>query len=85
MIPGEYVHTFGDVHIYDNHKEAVETQLQRTPKQLPKLVMNVGDDAWKWATSLYEFDNGFAPEKFTLENYNPDPFIKAELSTGLIK
>lgn len=83
MIPGEFVHTFGDVHIYDNHKNAVEEQLQREPAKLPTL--NINDLlAWDNQSSIFNFDH-LAISDFTLENYNPQPAIKAELSTGLKK
>lgn len=83
MVPGEFIHSFGDAHVYDNHKEAMEEQLSRTPTELPKLKINslpfdyleAGED---WDNFLY----GLKIEDFTLEGYNPQPAIKAELSTG---
>ena len=96
MVPGEFIHTFGDVHIYDNHKEAVEEQLTREPKQLPKLVFkdefhylcgNLNKEAVtveekvEWLLdSLKQWDW----DLFALENYDPYPAIKAELSTGTV-
>ncbi len=82
MIAGEFIHTFGDVHIYDNHTEAVEEQLKREPVKLPNLKLSNSFDwqnydlnsIWDWGMQLFE-----------LENYNPQPSIKAELSTGLKK
>lgn len=80
MIPGEFIHSFGDVHIYENHMDAVNEQLTREPKQLPKIhladidyeaMINSTGDEWKGA--------------FVIEGYEPHPSIKAELSTGLIK
>jgi thymidylate synthase len=83
MIPGDFIHTFGDVHIYDNHKEAVETQLAREPMPLPKLVETREID---WVTIGKTFDfSSLSHTDFKLEDYNSHPSIKAELSTGLIK
>ena len=67
---GDYVHTFGDVHIYNNHFEQVHKQLSRTPKSLPTMKLNpeVKDN----------FDFDF--EDFTLENYEPYPGIKAPVA-----
>lgn len=67
---GDYVHTFGDVHIYNNHFEQVKKQLSRTPKALPTMKLNpeIKDI----------FDFGF--EDFTLENYEPYPGIKAPVA-----
>ena len=85
MIPGEFIHTFGDVHIYDNHMEQVDIQLSRTPKPLPQLDLS----SWiKSSTKEKDFDldkwlNSVGYEDFGLEGYDPDPAIKAKLSTGL--
>ena len=67
---GDYVHTFGDVHIYNNHFEQVNKQLKRIPKALPTMKLNpeIKDI----------FDFGF--EDFTLENYEPYPGIKAPVA-----
>jgi thymidylate synthase len=82
MIPGEFIHTFGDVHIYDNHIEAVEEQLSREPRELPSLFIDEEVcDAYLPNLDL----NSLTPQDFLLENYNPHPAIKAELSTGLKK
>lgn len=83
MIPGEFIHTFGDVHIYDNHKEAVEEQLKRTPTELPYLQIDSTLDFQVQeldtiVTLLNTYD-------FVLLNYNPQAAIKAELTTGLKK
>jgi len=67
---GEFIHTFGDVHLYNNHLEQARLQLSRIPKPLPKMKIN------EKVTSI--FDLKF--EDFTLQNYYPDPHIKAEVS-----
>lgn len=66
----EFIHTFGDVHIYLDHLEQVNTQLLRSPKDLPKLVLNQS------ITSIEDFKF----EDIVLENYNPDPLIPAKVS-----
>ena len=68
--PGEFVHTFGDVHIYNNHLEQVKLQLTREPRELPVMKINP------------EVKNilDFKYEDFTLENYNPHPAIKGAVS-----
>jgi thymidylate synthase len=68
--PGEFIHTFGDAHIYDNHLDAVKEQLLREPKPLPKLVL---DPAFK------KIDD-FKPEHAKIDGYDPHPAIKAELA-----
>lgn len=93
MVPGEYVHTFGDVHIYDDHNEAVNEQLTRTPNKLPKLYINdefwnpenvLFDDITKLSSQkLTEFVNSWKYEDFDLVGYDPQSLIKAKLSTGL--
>lgn len=87
MIPGEYIHTFGDVHIYDNHKDAVEEQLSRTPTELPKLIFDGMTDEVFQYTDIDVFlkfvEN--ESERFQLIDYTPQPAIKAELSTGMKK
>ena len=84
MVPGEFIHTFGDVHIYDNHKEQVDVQLTRAPRDLPTLkIVDEGND---WAAiSNLDFDliEVLGPEDFIIEGYNPHPSIKGKLSTGL--
>ena len=67
---GDYVHTFGDVHIYNNHFEQVHKQLSRTPKELPTMKLNPE------IKNIFDFDF----EDFTLENYSPDPGIKAPVA-----
>ena len=67
---GEFVHTFGDVHIYNNHFEQVEKQLSREPKSLPTMKLNPN------IKNIFDFDF----EDFTLENYDPHPGIKAPVA-----
>ena len=68
--PGDFVHTFGDVHIYNNLIEQVKTQLQRTPRPLPTMKINPE------VKDIF----GFKFDDFTLENYDPWPAIKGEVS-----
>ena len=82
FLPGIYTHTFGDVHIYDNHIEPLLTQIARKPKTLPHLRMNIPwDEIGRDASGLTKLKH----EWFTLEGYDPHPFIKGELSTGMVK
>jgi thymidylate synthase len=67
---GEFVHTFGDVHIYRNHLEQVHLQLTREPRQIPKMVLNPG------VRDLFDFKY----EDFSLKDYNPHPSIKAPIA-----
>tara|TARA_B100001564_G_C20629083_1_gene666187 strand:- start:717 stop:1511 length:795 start_codon:yes stop_codon:yes gene_type:complete len=67
---GEFIHTFGDAHIYLNHKEQVNKQLKRTPKGLPTLKIN------RDVQSIFDYKY----EDFSLEGYNPDDHIKAPVS-----
>lgn len=67
---GDYVHTFGDVHIYNNHFDQVHKQLERTAKALPTMKLNPD------IKDIFDFDF----EDFTLENYNPEPGIKAPVA-----
>ncbi len=69
---GEFVHTFGDVHIYENHLEQAKEQLTRTPKPFPTVRID------PVATTLLNF----RPEHVVLENYDPHPPIKAELTVA---
>ncbi len=68
--PGEFVHTFGDLHIYKNHFNQVNEQLSRTPKKLPKMIINPD----KKDIFSFEYDD------FELIDYNPDPGIKAPIA-----
>lgn len=70
--PGEFIHSYGDVHIYANHMEQVKEQLKRTPRPLPKV---------KIKGSLKNIDD-FRPKDVVLENYNPYPPLKADLSVS---
>ena len=67
---GDFVHTFGDVHIYSNHMEQVELQLTRTPRPLPQMKLNPE------IKDIFDFDFN----DFQLENYDPHPGIKAQVA-----
>ena len=67
---GDFVHTFGDAHIYSNHKEQIELQLSRTPKSLPTMKMNPE------VKDLF----GFTFKDFELLNYDPHPLIKGSVA-----
>ncbi len=71
---GDLVISFGDVHIYNNHRDAVAEQLAREPRKLPKLLMDPDYDR-------PDFDK-YRFEDFTLADYDPHPAIKGELSVG---
>jgi len=68
--PGEFIHTLGDAHIYLNHIEQVKTQLQRTARPLPKMILNPE------VTRVTDFKY----EDFKLEDYNPYPHIKGKVA-----
>ncbi len=68
--PGHFVHTLGDTHIYRNHMEQVQLQLTRTPRPLPRMVLNPD------VKSLFDFKF----EDFTLEEYDPWPHIPGKVS-----
>ncbi len=63
---GEFIHTFGDAHIYNNHMEQVELQLSREPRALPKMIINPE------VKDIFDFTF----DDFTLTDYNPYPHIK---------
>jgi thymidylate synthase len=67
--PGEFVHTFGDLHIYENHRDQAREQLAREPKPFPTVSFSESFDSL----------DAFKPEFVTLENYDPHPPIKADL------
>jgi len=68
--PGEFIHTFGDAHLYLNHLEQAELQLERDPRALPKLEINPD------VRSLFDF----VYEDFRLTGYEPHPHIKAQVA-----
>lgn len=68
--PGDFVHTLGDTHIYRNHFDQVKLQLQREPRELPRMIINPE------VKSIFDFKY----EDFRLEGYDPWPAIKAEVS-----
>lgn len=68
--PGEFVHSFGDVHLYNDHIEQAKLQLSRTPKALPKMKINPD------VKDLFSFKH----EDFELVDYDPEPHIKATVS-----
>ncbi len=70
LLPGEFVHTFGDVHLYKNHLEQAALQLSRTPRPLPKMLLNPK------VASIFDFKY----EDFSLVDYNPYPAIHAPIS-----
>ena len=67
---GEFIHTFGDVHIYNNHIDQVKLQLSREPKELPKMIINPK------IKSIFDFTYS----DFELVNYHPYPTIKAPIA-----
>lgn len=68
--PGEFIHTTGDTHLYLNHLDQARLQLTRTPRKLPRMVINPD------VKSIFDFTY----EDFSLEGYDPWPHIKAEVS-----
>ncbi|NOT92264.1 thymidylate synthase [Ferruginibacter sp.] len=67
---GDFVHSFGDTHIYNNHVAQVKKQLQREPRPYPQMIIN------KSVKNIFDFKY----EDFSLVNYNPYPSIKADIS-----
>ncbi len=67
---GDFIHTFGDVHIYSNHKEQVEEQLKRSPKPLPKIRLNPN------IKSIFDFTY----DDIELMDYDPHPLIKGKVA-----
>ena len=67
---GEFIHTFGDAHIYNNHFEQLELQLSREPKPLPKMILNPN------VKNIFDFTF----EDFTLVDYDPHPHIKGAVA-----
>ena len=70
LMPGEFIHSFGDVHVYTNHLDQVNLQLSRDFRPLPQMVLNPN------VTDLFAFQY----EDFTLLNYDPHPPIKASVA-----
>lgn len=70
MVPGDFVHTYGDLHIYANHFGQVGEQLSRAARRLPTLRLNPE------VKDIFSFK----VEDFTLEGYDPHPAIKAEVA-----
>ncbi len=68
--PGEFVHTFGDAHLYLNHLEQADEQLRRTPRALPRMEINPA------VTSIFKFRY----DDFKLTGYEPHPHIKADVA-----
>ena len=68
--PGDFVHTFGDAHLYDNHIEQAREQLTREPRPLPTMRIQPG------VGSIFDFEY----EHFRLENYHPHPHIAAPIA-----
>ena len=68
--PGDFIHTFGDAHIYSNHFEQMKLQLTRKPRKLPTIKIN------NKVKNIFDFKF----EDFILENYNPHPHIKGKVA-----
>jgi len=70
LVPGEFIHTFGDVHLYANHLEQARLQLSRMPRPLPRMRLDPR------VSDLF----AFRYQDFVLEGYDPHPLIKAEVA-----
>ena len=70
IISGDFIHTFGDAHIYTNHFEQMKLQLTREPKKLPTIKIN------NEVKNIFDFKF----EDFILENYDPHPHIKGKVA-----
>ena len=70
LVPGEFVHTFGDVHLYSNHVEQAKTQLERAPFPLPTMLLN---------PDIKNIDD-FRFDDFVLKDYQSHPAIKAPIA-----
>ena len=70
LAPGEFIHTFGDAHLYSNHFEQARLQLTREPRALPQMQLNPE------VQNLFDFRF----EDFELQNYDPHPHIKAQVA-----
>jgi len=70
LAPGEFIHTFGDAHLYLNHLDQARLQLARPPRRLPELRINAA------VTDVF----AFRFEDFAVEGYDPHPHIKAKVA-----
>tara|TARA_A100001037_G_scaffold252669_1_gene236789 strand:- start:1281 stop:2075 length:795 start_codon:yes stop_codon:yes gene_type:complete len=68
--PGDFIHTFGDAHLYENHFDQALKQLERKPKKLPKIIINPK------VKNIFDFSY----EDFTLKGYDPHPHIRAPVA-----
>jgi thymidylate synthase len=68
--PGDFIHTLGDAHLYMNHLEQADRQLEREPRRLPRMIINPD------VRSIFDFTYG----DFRVEDYDPHPHIKAEVA-----
>lgn len=72
LYPKEFIHTFGDAHIYKNHVEQIQLQMTREPKPLPKLILD---------PNLKDIDD-LTAEQIKFEGYDPHPIIRGKVSVG---
>ena len=70
LVPGEFIHTLGDAHLYANHLEQARTQLERDPRPLPRLALKPG------MTSIFDYTF----DDITLHDYEPHPHIRAAVA-----